>query len=328
MPPTRPSRFQTFRASWPGRLIGLALAVLPLLWLSRQIHWRDVASSVARIGPRNLLLSCLCQIGAIFVGAVRWRVLLRSYGADPRKLPTTLELFRHAMVGVYFAVLPSGFVGEAVRGIRVAHCLPSPSTSYVVILVERIAGLTGLLILAGVGALALPGDGHRAIAFAMNLAVAASVGLLFVAFVLPQFANRMPRVSDFVKRVPIAGPILAKIPAAVDLRGPALSVLLSLGTQGLAILVVAALIGPLDAHATIRACMSVVPVIILVTYIPLTPGGLGQREVAFVYFFALIGVGGANAVAASLALFVVSTSMALVGGLILIYERFRASSAA
>ena len=242
--PAAPSRFATFRASWPGRITGLALAILPLVWLSRQIHWRDVADATTRIGPRNLVLACLCQIGAIFVGAVRWRVLLRSYGADPHKLPGLLELFRHAMVGIYFAVLPSGFVGEAVRGIRVAHCLPSPSTSYIVILVERIAGLTGLLILAGAGALALPGDGdgNRAIAFTMNLAVAASVGLLFVVFVLPQFANRMPRVSKLVSRVPIAGPILAKIPAAVDLRGPALAVLLSLGTQGFAILVVFALV--------------------------------------------------------------------------------------
>lgn len=308
-----------------GRVFRVALAVLPLLWLSRQVRWRDVLRGALALGPGWLCLAIATQFCSMALGAVRWRILLRAYGADPRALPPLLTLLRHCMVGQYFAMLPTGIVGEAVRGMRVAHCLPTPSTSYVLLFVERLAGLLGLLILATVSGLFAPTFRAAGAGAAMRVGFGLALALTLVGFALPQAARRVPAITRHLARIPVAGPLLARIPAARDLRGPALAVLLSVFTQALGVLTIVALIAPLDPAATLAACFAVVPAIVLVMYVPLTPGGVGQREVAFVQLFALVGVGASTAVAASMLLFVVAITLALIGGAVLLYERARAA---
>ncbi|MEK7751263.1 MAG: hypothetical protein AAB654_05055, partial [Acidobacteriota bacterium] len=61
-------------------------------------------------------------------------------------------LLRHYLVAYYYNLLPTGLAGDVVRGYRVRTALPSAGDSYTVILVERVAGLGGLL---GVAALAM-----------------------------------------------------------------------------------------------------------------------------------------------------------------------------
>ena len=97
-------------------------------------------------------------------GVVRLGEAMAVIPLVKRALPAARLPFQDARVlGVAVATAAAGGVlrrrvpgvaGEAVRGYRVAHCLPSAATSYVVIFVERLAGLLGLLAIAG-GAAAL-----------------------------------------------------------------------------------------------------------------------------------------------------------------------------
>ncbi len=65
----------------------------------------------------------------------------------------------------------------------------------------------------------------------------------------------------------------------------------------------------------------VVPAIILTTYVPLTPGGLGQRELVFKYMFGLVGVAPDAAVATSLLFFAMLMGLSALGGMCLLAER-------
>jgi uncharacterized membrane protein YbhN (UPF0104 family) len=67
-----------------------------------------------------------------------------------------------------------------------------------------------------------------------------------------------------------------------------------------------------DAPAAIAA---VVPLVILVTHVPLAPGGIGQREAAFVYFYGLVGVSAALALSTSVLVFLISVSFSALGGI-------------
>ncbi|MEI8259708.1 MAG: lysylphosphatidylglycerol synthase domain-containing protein, partial [Deltaproteobacteria bacterium] len=133
---------------WPGTVLRLLLAALPIAWLSQKVQWHAVFARAAHVGAAGLALSVLATFGTLALGAVRWGLMLRAYGADPAKRPGFLTLLRHYLVGAYFAVLPTGVAGEAVRGYRVAACFTDAATSYVVLFVERVAGLLGLLTVA------------------------------------------------------------------------------------------------------------------------------------------------------------------------------------
>jgi uncharacterized membrane protein YbhN (UPF0104 family) len=65
----------------------------------------------------------------------------------------------------------------------------------------------------------------------------------------------------------------------------------------------------------------VVPAVVLFTYLPITPGGVGQREVVAVHLFSLARVPPSAAAAASLLLFALFLALGVLGGLCLVLER-------
>lgn len=305
--------------SWPGSIARLAVALLPLWWLSRRIDWGEVLTRAVALGPGPLALSFLSVMGSITVGAFRWRVMLRAYGAE--NPPSALTLFHHNLVGQYFNVLPSGVAGDAVRGLRVHRSLGGLALSYVVLFVERLAGLLGLCLIAAAAFALTPGLLDGLVARVFELALLAGLGLSAVVLALPYVLSRRPHLRALVERVPVAGPLVLRIPPARSMRGILLAVLLSVLTQGAVVLAIAVLIGRLAPAATLLVCARITPAIILFTYIPLTPGGLGQREWAFVTLFGQVGVAAPAALAASLLYFGVALAVSAVGGLFLLAER-------
>ncbi len=75
------------------------------------------------------------------------------------------------------------------------------------------------------------------------------------------------------------------------------------------------------AEVTVVTCAPEVPAAILFTYVQLTPGGLGQREAAYVYHYGLAGVAASVATTTSLLVFSAAMTLAGVGGLCPLAER-------
>lgn len=319
-----PSPLRRAWQSWPGSVARFAIALLPLWWLSRRIDWSEVFSRASALGPVPLALSFACIMGSVTVGAFRWRVMLKAYGAEHP--PSVLTLLHHNLVGQYFNVLPSGVAGDAVRGLRVHRSLGSLPLSYIVLFVERLAGLLGLCLIAAAAFALTPGLLDGLVATAFELALLAALGLSSVVLALPYVLSRAPGLRHLVSRIPIIGPMILRIPPARSMRGVLFAVVLSVFTQGTVILAIATLIGRLSTAATLLVCARITPAIILFTYIPLTPGGLGQREWAFVTLFNQVGVAPSASLAASLLYFGISLSVSAVGGLALLSERFTRSS--
>lgn len=304
----------------PGRLLRVALAILPLVWLSRRLDWAEVAARAHDVGVGALAVSLLCLFGSTLVGCVRWRIMLRAYGAQ--RTPTIGALMRHNMVGAYFNVLPSGVAGDAVRGHRVRAYVDDLATSYTVLFVERLAGLVGLCLIAAGAIVFGVGLPHDAVTVSLELGLVGAMGLSLVVLLLPFAMRRVPALGAFMKKVPVAGAVLAKIPPARSMRGPLAAVALSTLTQGFVVMAISVLIRRLAPHLTLMVCARIVPAIILVTYIPLTPGGLGQREAAFVTLFGRANVPPATAVVASLLFMGVTLVFTAIGGIVLLGERW------
>ncbi len=310
------------RGAWggtPGRVLRVVLGVLPLVWIARRVEVATVAHDAVAIGPLGLAAGFSMMLVSITAGTLRWQVLMRAYGA--RELPSFYALLRHAFVGFYFNVLPSGVAGDALRGVRVARYLPTPAASYTVVALERIAGLVGLLVLALAGALTGNELGDPLVAFAFRAAIGGGVALSALALAMPWVLARRPAWRAAVARIPVAGPIVAAIPPAQSSSGLVWAVVLSLVTQGTAVMAMVFLVGALLDGPTALACARVTPMAILVTYIPLTPGGIGQREFVYQYLFGLAGVRRETAVASSLLYFTLQLGLVAVGGLYHLVER-------
>jgi uncharacterized membrane protein YbhN (UPF0104 family) len=307
------------------RGVRLALGLLPIVWLVRSVHLSSVLDAAAAIGPLAIGASFVAQFMGLPFAAWRWQLILHAYGADEAAMPPLRTLLRHVMVGQYFAVLPSGVVGDAVRASRVTALFPDPRTPYVLILVERIAGLLGLLALGAFAGLAGSSALQPIVARALAIGFGVATVLAAIAFAMPQLRRRWSDIDSLLARVPVAGNLLASIPLAARYRPLIGAVLLSVPTQACAVLAIAALLVRLDPHATIAVCLKVVPAIILVTHVPLTPAGLGQREIAFVEFFGAARVAASHALAASLLIFAIWLTLSLLGGVVLAYERLSES---
>ena len=319
----KPSVARRAWEGWPGRVLRLLIAALPLYWLFRRLDWREVMHEAAAVGPTGIALAFTCVFASVAVGAVRWGVMLRAYGATD--LPPLSTMLRHNLVGLWFNLLPSGVAGDAVRGHRVREYAGGLATSYTVLFVERVSGLLGLCLIAGLSMLSPVSIRSDAVSWTLGLGLLGAAGLSALVLLVPFAITRRPALRQLVERVPVLGPMLVKIPPPRSVRGPLASVFLSVLTQGALVVCVFFLLRPLSPVATFGVCARVVPAIILVTYIPITPGGLGQREAAFTGLFGLAGVPGAMAVAASLLFFAEIVGVSVLGGLCLAAERLAAA---
>lgn len=322
-PAATPSRLRRAWGTWPGRVLRLFIAALPLYWLFRRLDWREVVREAAAVGPAGIALAFGCVFTSVLVGAVRWGVMLRAYGATD--LPPLRTMLRHNLVGLWFNLLPSGVAGDAVRGHRVRHHAGGLATSYTVLFVERVSGLLGLCLIAGLSTLSPVSIRSDAVSWTLGLGLLGAAGLSAMLLVVPFAIARRPSLRAWAGRVPVLGPMVVKVPPPRSLLGPLLSVLLSVLTQGALVVCVYFLLSPLSPVATFGVCARVVPAVILVTYIPITPGGLGQREAAFTGLFGLAGVPGTMAVAASLLFFAEIVGVSVLGGLCLAAERLAAA---
>jgi uncharacterized membrane protein YbhN (UPF0104 family) len=302
----------------------LAFGVLPLVWISRRIALRDVLDNVGRVGLGSLSLAWTFILLGIVVGASRWRVLALAYGG--KDVPGVGALTRHLLVGSYFNMLPGGVAGEGVRAVRMRPHVGDLVTSFNVLVVERISGLLALLAYAAVAMAWLPPGDHTVIVRCFEIGVLFALLMTAGAILLPYLLARMPHWVRAVARVPLIGSLLCKLRPADRPMLIAGAVCLSFLTQGFAILSILTITHGISAD--LPAIVGVLPLIILVTHVPLVPGGIGQREAAFVYFYGLVGVSAALAIGTSVIVLLIFVSFAVLGGACYFVETLIAGRAA
>jgi glycosyltransferase 2 family protein len=226
----------------------------------------------------------------------RWQLLLRAQGL----IVSYGRALKLTFIGFFFNnVLPGLTGGDIVKAVMIAQDHPEERPAAVgTVIVDRVLGL---LVLAFMSATVLlfTFDRYRQAAIAVFgfLGVAAMGLVLFFS----RRVRRTLRLDDLLKRLPGAS-IMKKLDRAFFLyrsqKGTvALAVLLSVishcGNIG-TIYCFGLGIG-LDGRAGLEgnplvAYLATVPIILIVSSIPLLPGGWGVGEAAFAYFFRTVGI--------------------------------------
>jgi len=287
-------------------LLKLILMVALLALVLRQVQWHDV-ETVNALGERLVMpglasvlqnlnwlyygLAAFCLLGSLFTCALRWQRVLAILG-----LPFTgREVIRLVFIGDFFNNFLLGSLGgDAVKVFLAVKSRPHKAVIVTSIFADRLIGLIGLTVHASIMLLLLSWqgaiEGRRLWLPAMPIVII-SGGLLVGGTLL--FASRLHQALNLQKlahRVPM-GLHLQQASASLRLLfgspRPLLPVLLlTLCCQAFSISTVVFLGACLDLGLPLIDYLLYVPIIFILSAVPVTPGGIGVLEELCLLYFA------------------------------------------
>jgi len=282
-----------------------------------------LASVLMRINPHMWCLSILIYFAAISITAIRWGILLKTTG-----LPQTLaRAYKLTFIGIFFNnVVPGQTGGDWVRAYYIARENQKRKTdSIITVIVDRGLGITALAMIA-------------AIVIPTNFGLYGEIATLIYGFIvllavgaLLFFSKRLRRffkIDVLLKNLPFKE-FFHKIDKSIFLfryrkRGILVCFAISFVVHMTIITSIWILGQSLGISLNLLSYMAYIPIIFIVSSLPLTPAGWGIGELLFVFFFLMgEGVPPVQSMALSLVFRLNMALISLLGGAFLLMESER-----
>lgn len=294
--------------------VGVSLSLITfLLWhIDLNLAWGKIAG----MPFEWLAAACTAMLLQCAVAAARWSRLCAATGLD---LPFPIAL-RYLFVGMFFnQTLPSSVGGDVARIIMIQRMGISLGQAVSNVLLDRIFGLLGLVLIAAAGLSTV----YNLINPSVALGLSAVVGLLLAAIAM--FSMLGGALGIYLARIRFLAPFHR---TGCDMRrvlsSPgAASVVIgySLLSHVLMILMFWALAEGLGIGVPIMTIAALIPLSIVATMAPISIAGWGVREGAIVVLLGLVGVAAESALVLSLLAGIIITAMGLPGGLLWLGNR-------
>jgi glycosyltransferase 2 family protein len=277
------------------------VSIAILGWLAWRADWSQVGESFSHI---RLDLWCVA-FGLYLItqvaSALRWQVLARALGFQ-QPLPHFIRLY---FIGMFFNLfLPTSVGGDVARAWYLNARSGRGLTAAVSVFVDRVSGLLLLLALAVAGSLAssidLPGWIPACVWGAAACAALGIVTLPLLSRMLDRF-DRLQRLVEGIRH-------FAHRPRLV-LETSVLSLLV----QGANVIVLWILGIAIAAPVPLGYYWILVPMISLLTLLPISLNGMGIREGGMVLFLAPLGISPAVAMSMAFLWFSIFTAASVVG---------------
>jgi glycosyltransferase 2 family protein len=285
---------------------------LPALWLR-----------VKGMNPAWLLLALAAYALTQSISVWRWNRLLRAQHIEVERRRLTESIW----VSMFFNnFLPSNIGGDVVRIADTAPAAGSKTLATTVILVDRVIGLTALVVVAASGALAaamfgvhVPGARWLWLASAIGAVAAIAVISMpqLVGHALrPLRALKKPWVTERAQRLEDAVIKFRNAPAAIA-GAFAAAIVVQITIVAFYLLTAQGLSVPLP----IFLGAVLIPVSLVLQMAPVSINGFGVREAVFAFFFRRFGLPTDAAVALSLVSTGMVMGLSLVGGFFFLRRR-------
>jgi uncharacterized protein (TIRG00374 family) len=288
--------------------------------LFRRIDFGSFLDLLAGIHPGYFSLGVLCYLFSMVVISFRWLFIVRTANESVN----ISQLITINFVGSFFSMfLPTAAGGDVARVYETSRRGMVGTKAISTVLLDRVVGLISLALISIAALLAgFRYTGETSLGYlVVGLAVALGIGWWM-------FFN--PNVIRWVTIV-FRLPLLASLePTAKKLYRSLYELQLQPGLllSTLAISVIAQVIEISSAIFLARALdidtqgfyfFVFIPLIWLVTMVPVSLNGLGVREGAFAFFFGQIGVASAEAVSLSLLVYSCRLLAGLLGGFLFLW---------
>lgn len=300
-------------------ILRVAIAIVLLVWLLTKVNIKESLLQLRNANLLFLLLAMVVFLGLILISVWRWKIIL-----DARNQYFTTNY----LIKVYFAccffnnILPTSIGGDVIRVIYTIK-ENNKTLAFSATLVDRMIGFVGLFFFALCASLLLLILKQKTSFLLLNV-----FGfLILILIVLVLFSDRahqlFSRIFRHIKLFRI-GEIFEKVYTAVKeyrrfkmalLVSFLLSILLQ-ADQAVTWYLAGYAVG---ARVSVFYYFLYIPIVGLLTMIPLTIGGLGIRENSFVAFFSNLGVAGAVATSTSLLFLIINFIYALIGGIVFLF---------
>ncbi len=288
-----------------------------IIFVFSKIDLKNVLNCLKGANISLLVLSLSLHFVGVLLGSSRWKVLLKSYGIDvPQK-----DLYRLYMIGSFFnTFLPTSVGGDAVRMYKVSSLTDKRAQAVTSVIIERFIGMLILYIISFFSFILYFGFGEeRGLLFTIVILLLASIG--FIIFVLSPLSDKIMKIvpSSFLKEK------LEKIHYSLKypVREPKTLFKVLAYTTLLQINVVIyffIISNAIKIKLSIVYFFILIPIILTVTMLPITIGGIGLREGGFVFLFSRFGVIPEKALTLSILGYFISLVFAGFGWLVYIFE--------
>lgn len=279
------------RVSLPFLKYGLAFGLVAWLISSGKVDVTKVGAAFEH--PWLLFLSFFFQGAAIAVTIVRWHYLLRM---QDFKLPFA-ETLRYAMIGHFFSNFGLGVLsGDVVKTCYVAGKVKNKAAAVVTVTLDRAVGLFAMMAVAYIGLLFYwqrVSTNPQMESIAGAISVFLWVTAAAFALGLSAKVKNHPAMRLLMGELPFARIFNDLYDAFHELRNhPRFSLAIIGMSLSVPLLNVCAFYfmgGAFEGtHITLPDYCLIVPLLLVVTALPISPGGIGVGQVAALAVFKMI----------------------------------------
>jgi len=264
------------------------LSLALLTWLFVTIDYKHIWMAIKGSDMRYMSAAGLIFFMINFLMIWRWRILMKAVGLKAGSLSSMRWFF----IGLFCNLAPISTVGsDVIRGLGLAQELGHKPKIFASIVLDRLSGFAGIVILAVVAFL----FGHGIIENKLVIMAIAIMSIISGMIVIVLFSHRIfsfackafaawPKVTDNLMRLHFD---------IVLLKGRQRqgweSILISVGAQ--IVLAFEFYLSAKGMHQNIPLVYFIIfsPIVCVVTALP-SIGGLGFREIGWVYLLPLVGV--------------------------------------
>ncbi|MEX2141706.1 MAG: lysylphosphatidylglycerol synthase transmembrane domain-containing protein [Pirellulales bacterium] len=300
--PDRPKR------RW-GLLLRVLLSGALLGYLLSRLDRGALITAMADVEVTGWLLAVLLYLLSQIASGIRWATLARPVGFQLGWLRFQQLYFE----GMFFSLcLPSSIGGDVVKALRLGGDGRGRVLAACTVVADRVAGLLAIMLI-GFTALA-----QRS--YSLSAAQTAGVGLVLTIAVLAGTRIGFALLDWPAGRIPNHHPIAHYLERLLPYHHHPYvfwgAIGLGLVVQGLNVLTVIALDRALGLDLPAEAYCIAVPLVGLMTALPISLNGVGVREGGLVWILATYGLTDALGVALGLLWFSVTVATGLIGGLV------------
>lgn len=289
----------------------IAITLAAVAYLASRVNPGEVVAAWRRLSVGAALSALTLVFIGLGTGIVRWRLLLRAYGAI--NVPSWARLGHLYLVGHFYnTYAPGGVGGDVLRGVASRKAFGdvtwvSATTGVAVVFIERVLGVSALLALAAGAYFYRPLPGLEEVGVWAGLGLAAGVAAIVGIALAPKLAPWLPKK--------LAEPIRA-LPRLYTWWPFIGAIVASLIIHSLNVVAGHAIMHSLDPAVRASESAVAIPLASASAFFPFTVGGAGVREAAFAALYGTVGVPEATAYAGSLSFWATQLISAGVGGLI------------
>jgi uncharacterized protein (TIRG00374 family) len=294
-------------------LVSLALVI----YLFTLIDWNRFVSILSESNKTYLFLAPGALLIGFLFSAIRWHHLLVA--VDVRQ--KIKDLYAYYIIGAVYNIFLPGVIGGDVA--RIGFCARETNSSIGLIstsvLIERFCGLIVVFVMGAIAIFCLPSKAFSALGenFIRGFLVLTTLALVLIISVLA-ISKRLAWNADDKTTSKLGRKIARIIKQVIHIPLYTLAKLVVFSALFLAsdILATFVLAKAMRIPISLTVFFVVMPIVYVVTLLPISLGGLGVREGALVFMLTLLGVLSSDAAALAFLVYLNKVMIGLIGGLV------------